>query len=287
VPNLRPGAVMSFAKMDIFFDKGPHSIVFFDLDMLVLNPLGFVHSEVSRLANKSVHHWAMHGSANFYGISGWVHSFESTRTAFIFSKYLNGGWFAFHSPAPVSFLSSMEERLTNRIRDNVKTFSADQDVVNYALNKRPEQMHIHLDWHTNYRPNSEAELAHWRAVHWMGVPKPWGKVGHTTAPVRYNDRTIGMLDARWRQACEAAVSYAEAPAALASECATQPHRVVPGPLPTDFVVLMLLALVLGACGKATQMRRRGWACLAMLWLGAMYLDADWDHSPVRRMVGLA
>lgn len=287
VPNLRPGAMMSFAKMDVFFDKGPHSIVFFDLDMLVLKPVGFVHTEISRLTARNKTDWAIHGSANFYGVSGWVHPYDTTDLSLMLNPYLNGGWFAFHAPVPASFLSLMEERLHNRIRDNTRTFSADQDVINYALRKHPKQRHIHTDWHTNYRPNSEAALAHWRAVHWMGVPKPWGKVGHTTAPVRYNDRTIKLLDARWLDACRGAVAAVKAPAALAEQCATQPNRVVPGPVPFDFLVLVALGLLLLAVGVKKRLHSRGWVFLAALWLTVLYVDADWDHSPIRRILGLA
>ena len=82
----------------------------------------------------------------------------------------------------------------------------------------------------------------WRIVHWMGVSKPWGKRGHTIAPVRYNDQTIVELDARWRRACEDAVRLITPLGGgyLRDDCAKQPTRVLPNRLPIEFGYLALL-----------------------------------------------
>jgi hypothetical protein len=174
--------MMSFAKMELFYDKGPRSIVFLDLDMLVLRPFGFVQKYLRELPKEGPHSaWALHGAANFYGVSGWLFSAETTPKR---PWYINCGWFAFRTPVPANFLGEIEARVSERISKNVKTFSADQDVVNIALDRHPEQRQVHGDWFTNYRPNSPETLANWKIVHWMGVMKPWGLIGHTTAPVR-------------------------------------------------------------------------------------------------------
>ena len=129
------------------------------------------------------------GSSNFYGwFGGWVHSAETTPKD---PKHINCGFLAFTTPAPQTFVAAIEERIAERIRKNVMLFSADQDVVNMALQRTGEEQYaVHTDWYANYRPNSEATLKRWHVVHWLGLTKPWGLKGHTRGEIRYNDRTL-------------------------------------------------------------------------------------------------
>ena len=270
VPFIRDGGNMSFAKMELFYSKSRASIVFFDLDMLVINPLGFVHNF---LRKEPRHLWSMHGSANFYGLSGWLFGAETTQMSMrLTGSYINAGWLAFNTPVPDSFLDAVEKRVETRLKHRVKTFSADQDVVNHALQAlKARGIHmsqVHPDWYTNYRPRDVSLLKSWHAVHWMGVPKPWGSTGHTIAPVRFNDQTIVVLDNLWRSECERAVSTISTTTPhrpplggryLFDSCATQPKRHIPSRVADEAWWFIVLALV-------------GLPCAAWVWWGAWWTE---------------
>ena len=277
---------------------GPRAIVFVDLDMLALGPLGFIHDEL-RAEGRANASWCVHGSANFFGISGWLFQAETTPTV---PWYINCGMLAFRTPADGGFLRRMEGRIDQRIREDVHTFSADQDLINAALDARPSQRRVHRSWYANYRPNTELTLATWKAVHWMGVMKPWAEVGHTTAPVRYNDGYIRELDAMWSHECELAV--AAMPAHLGADrllplCRRDLHRVIPGRLPPSAYYLLLSALALaglawrafGACRRSRLGLGGAFGCVGVcvgVWALGAYLVADWDHAAsLRMMIGMA
>mmetsp|Transcript_38199 Transcript_38199/g.100808 ORF Transcript_38199/g.100808 Transcript_38199/m.100808 type:complete len:395 (-) Transcript_38199:176-1360(-) len=294
VPYLRSGANMSFAKMELFYAKSHAILIFLDLDMLVLKSMSFVHRA---LQNESAHDWKMHGSANFYGIAGWVFEAETTPLT---PRYINAGWLAFRAPVPDAFLNAIEARIHARLVERIKTFSADQDVVNHAL--ADSQMKLHDNWYTNYRPPSLALLKEkWVAVHWMGVTKPWGKHGHTIAPVRYNDRVIMELDRRWRSQCEGmkrllAASGTASAAAVSDtrlECSVQPTRHPPGRLPDQCYYLIVLGAIAWGVSAYVWFAlfvRKLLSCegraaiiiaLQVMWLWACISVADEGRRPAR------
>lgn len=290
LPYMREGALQSLVKLELFFT--PHtearSIVFLDVDMLVMHNLTFVHSAVLADWRNTETPWRLHGSQNDYGImGGWVHSRETTPRN---PKHINCGFFAFATPVPASFIAAVEGRIAERINKNIQLFSADQDVINTALHRTGDEQAVHTDWFANYRPNSDAGVAKWHVAHWLGITKPWGLKGHTRGEIRYNDRTLPKLDALWAVECRK-VSLSAAPQLEALNmtlgCRT-PERELPSYIHPGLVRAVTLGLavqlsVLLTMRRARVRSRSGWAAAVVvstvmwiIYLGLFGLsDAGW------------
>ena len=290
LPYLRDGAIQSLVKLELFYNARDEVVVFLDVDMLILKSISFVAEHVAAARDLP---WRLHGSSNFYGVSGWVHSAEVTPKV---PKHINCGFLAFSTPAPADFINRIERRIYERTRDRIEIFSADQDIINHGLRK--EQYAVHTDWYTNYRPNSDATLARWRVAHWLGIEKPWGVQGHTRGEVRYNDRTLPQIDALWADECRAVRATLSSRYPDASIDCRTPTRELPGlvhPLLVRAVghgVVIQLCVVgaLIACerrgplrGASRAKRRSVWGavvCVSFLvWFVYMYLfglsDSAW------------
>jgi len=316
VPHLRSGVLLAWMKLDLFFDwhdcNQPENLIFLDTDMFVLRSLTFVHRHLESVGrviadpsskpkmSAAAPKWTLHGSTNWFGVSGWLFRMDTTPPHPFF---VNTGFLAFKTPAPTEFLEAMESRVAERIRDDLKIYMADQDVINHAFSKgkfKDSSLHVHRDWYTNYRPEGDETLAKWRAVHWMGVEKPWGKRGHTNAPVRYCDQALPKLDAMWMTQCHKVAADAQALhfVNVTVHCGKGVTRSVPGPVDVSFYYLAVMAVLTvllvrqthGACRRACGCGCAGCgACFAVaLWAFAVYLTTDWDHAGwVREPLGLA
>ena len=268
VPNLRPGVLLAWMKLDLFHSWAnecgmPKQIIFLDTDTLVINSLTFIQrylkqqQQDAQQSNRTSDKWALHGSANWYGLSGWVFATDMTPAK---PRFINTGFLAFRRPAPEEFLNALHRRIEQRIRDNLKIYMADQDVINHAFdnsNLRHSERKLHQNWYANYRPNSEQSLRGWRVAHWMGVEKPWGKKGHTRGPVRYNDGVLPRLDSMWLDECHQVATKALLVANLTIECGDGVERAVH-------------RVIYGA--------RMSVSAAVALWVFAAYLTADWDHA---------
>ncbi len=305
VPHLRSGVLLAWMKLDLFYGWAnecgmPQQIIFLDTDMLVLNSLTFIQHHLAReaLSNRSNDKWVLHGSANWYGVAGWLFSADMTPVK---PQFVNTGFLAFRRPAPVEFLNALQRRIEERIHDDLKIYIADQDVINNAFDSahlRTAALHVHRNWYANYRPNSDETLRSWRVAHWMGVEKPWGKKGHTNAPVRFNDRALPRLDNMWLDECMQMATRAASVANLTIDCGDGVVRNVPGRVDASayYLGLALLAIAFTVWHTiATCQKRYGDRCACSsvsaalsLWVFAVYLTADWDHAGwVREPLGLA
>ena len=299
VPNLRPGVLLAWMKLDLFHSWAnecgmPKQIIFLDTDTLVINSLTFIQrylkqqQQDAQQSNRTSDKWALHGSANWYGLSGWVFATDMTPAK---PRFINTGFLAFRRPAPEEFLNALHRRIEQRIRDNLKIYMADQDVINHAFdnsNLRHSERKLHQNWYANYRPNSEQSLRGWRVAHWMGVEKPWGKKGHTRGPVRYNDGVLPRLDSMWLDECHQVATKALLVANLTIECGDGVERDVPGRLDKAayYLILALLAIAYAVWSTVRPCKERyGDCCVCLsvsaavaLWVFAAYLTADWDHA---------
>jgi len=61
LPYLREGAIQSIVKLELFYEPRPATIVFLDVDMLVLKNLSFVHAAL-RADVKNHTPWRLHGA---------------------------------------------------------------------------------------------------------------------------------------------------------------------------------------------------------------------------------
>lgn len=311
VPHLRKGVLLAWMKLELFFDWHdecqPRQVIYLDTDMYVLKSLSFVHRVLAKEeedAAKSVgSKWTLHGSANWFGFSGWVIQSDMTPTH---PPFINTGFLAFRRPAPKAFLDGLRRRVDERISNDVKVYLADQDVINHVVGngRAPPgvSLHVHRNWYANYRPNNNVSLHSWRVAHWMGVEKPWGKRGHTNAPVRYNDAVLPHLDMMWLSECRALlVSLSAANLDMSNvtiSCGDGVTRNVPGRVDESAYYLAGTALVLvlvvrhtfAGCKEACG-ARWAWAAVcfvAVLWGMLCYLDADWDHAGwIREPLGLS